>query len=329
MAGTELEFTRSEDDPACASSSPRATLDLLTARELGDVLRAEVAEQPEEVVVDLTETTHLDSTGIAVLLNAQRSLTRAGSRFAVGAPAGAARRVLELTGVAETLHLSRGLDRGRLLGPRRRLRRLRRLLGPGQRRAGPRTGAGGPRRWSRRRAGCLLGEHDRRLPAHSSIRSRSGGSTSPASMSLLGWGSLVERLPVGACGSSPNGSPSGTPAVADPRAGRRVRPTASGRLSDGVVQPSDEGPGRALRGPAADHVPFPCGASFPVRVPGTFFDSTPGEKVRSLIDQPPRGNERSWKKSRKRASGPRRIRRRPVGEGRSRSGRQRGRAHRR
>ena len=105
MAGTELEITRSEEDDGVRVVEPKGDIDLLTARELGDVLREEVAEQPEEVVVDLTETTHLDSSGIAVLLNAQRRLTRAGSRFAVVAPAGAVRRVLELTGVADTLHL--------------------------------------------------------------------------------------------------------------------------------------------------------------------------------------------------------------------------------
>lgn len=84
---------------------PKGDIDLATAKELGDVLRAEVAQEPEEVVVDLTETTYLDSSGISVLLNAQRRLTRAGSRFAVVAPPGAPRRVLELTGVAETLRV--------------------------------------------------------------------------------------------------------------------------------------------------------------------------------------------------------------------------------
>ncbi len=104
MAGSELEIRRSEDD-GVRVVEPKGDVDLATARELGHVLREEVAERPKEVVVDLTETTHLDSSGVAVLLNAQRRLTRVGSRFAVVAPAGAPRRVLELTGVADTLQL--------------------------------------------------------------------------------------------------------------------------------------------------------------------------------------------------------------------------------
>lgn len=104
MAGSELQIHRSGDD-AVRVVEPRGDVDLATAQALGSVLREEVAEAPEEVVVDLSETTHLDSSGVAVLLNAQRRLTRVGSRFAVVAPAGAPRRVLELTGVADTLRL--------------------------------------------------------------------------------------------------------------------------------------------------------------------------------------------------------------------------------
>jgi anti-sigma B factor antagonist len=104
MAGSELEIHRSDDD-GVRVVEPKGDVDLATARQLGTVLRQEVAEAPDEVVVDLSETTHLDSSGVAVLLNAQRRLTRVGSRFAVIAPRGAPRRVLELTGVADTLRM--------------------------------------------------------------------------------------------------------------------------------------------------------------------------------------------------------------------------------
>src|SRR5215208_3419361 len=104
MAATDLNITRS-DEEGVHVVEPRGDVDLASAPALSSVLREEVADGPEEVVVDLTETTHLDSTGVAVLLNAQRRLTRAGSRFAVVAPAGPPRRVLELTGVADTLRM--------------------------------------------------------------------------------------------------------------------------------------------------------------------------------------------------------------------------------
>ena len=104
MTGSDLDIRRSEKQ-GLRLVEPRGDIDLVSARELGSVLREEAAREPEEVVVDLTETTNLDSTGVSVLLNAQRRLTRAGSRFTVVAPAGPPRRVLELTGVAETLGL--------------------------------------------------------------------------------------------------------------------------------------------------------------------------------------------------------------------------------
>ena len=104
MPHAELDIHLCRDDGVHVVE-PRGDVDLSTARELGTVLREEVEQHPREVVVDLSETTHLDSSGVAVLLNAQRRLTRAGSRFAVIAPAGAPRRVLELTGVADTLRL--------------------------------------------------------------------------------------------------------------------------------------------------------------------------------------------------------------------------------
>ena len=109
MAGAELDIQRFRDDGRHVVE-PHGDIDLATARELGIVLREEVDERPKELVVDLSETTHLDSTGVAVLLNAQRRLTRAGARFAVVAPAGPPRRVLELTGVADTLKLRSAVE---------------------------------------------------------------------------------------------------------------------------------------------------------------------------------------------------------------------------
>jgi anti-sigma B factor antagonist len=104
MSGSALEIHRFHNNGRHVVE-PRGDIDLSSARELGMVLREEVDARPEELVVDLSETSHLDSSGISVLLNAQRRLTRAGSSFAVVAPAGAPRRVLELTGVADTLKL--------------------------------------------------------------------------------------------------------------------------------------------------------------------------------------------------------------------------------
>ena len=330
MAGSALDIHRFKDDGRHVVE-PRGDIDLATARELGTVLREEVQECPEELVVDLSETTHLDSTGVAVLLNAQRRLTRAGSRFAVVAPAGrpapgaradrrgghAQLRSAVGPGAEEAHEPSEtpGPPPGPAPTP------LLRLRAPDRRPGGPRRVRQGPD------AGRADRQPARHHPACRPPGRWSGPPRCPVGVGLAGRAApgrrvrlLAERLAVGI--------------------GRVARilslvvgvgPLGGVRLADGVVQRAMGIPIPLLGVGWQVTSLFQCGASFPVRVPGAFFDSTPGEKVRSLIDQPTPGvaSETTEEEREEELGRPGRIRRRgPVGEGRSRSGRQRGRAHR-
>ncbi len=80
-------------------------LDIATASRLISVLNSSVAEAIKAVVVDLTAVGFMDSTGLALLINANRRLMLRRKGFAVVCPPGPLRRVFEITDMVETLRV--------------------------------------------------------------------------------------------------------------------------------------------------------------------------------------------------------------------------------
>jgi anti-sigma B factor antagonist len=80
-------------------------LDIATAPRLISVLNRAVQEALRSLVVDLSEVDFMDSTGLALLINAHRRLSRRSKGFAVVCPPGPLRRVFEVTDMVETLHV--------------------------------------------------------------------------------------------------------------------------------------------------------------------------------------------------------------------------------
>ena len=80
-------------------------VDIATASKLISVLNSSVAEAIKSVVVDLTQVGFMDSTGLALLINAHRRLSLRRKGFAVVCPPGQLRRVFEVTDMLETLHV--------------------------------------------------------------------------------------------------------------------------------------------------------------------------------------------------------------------------------
>ena len=80
-------------------------IDVATAPRLIAALNDAVADAVRSVVIDLTSVGFMDSTGLALLINAHRRLTRRRKGFAVVCPAGPLRRVFELTDMMDTLHV--------------------------------------------------------------------------------------------------------------------------------------------------------------------------------------------------------------------------------
>jgi anti-sigma B factor antagonist len=80
-------------------------VDIVTASKLISVLNSSVAEAIKSVVVDLTHVGFMDSTGLALLINARRRLSLRRKGFAVVCPPGQLRRVFEITDMIDTLHV--------------------------------------------------------------------------------------------------------------------------------------------------------------------------------------------------------------------------------
>ena len=80
-------------------------LDIATAAGLISILNSSVADALRAVVVDLTRVGFMDSTGLALLINANRRLKLRRKGFAVICPPGPLRRVFEITDMVDTLHV--------------------------------------------------------------------------------------------------------------------------------------------------------------------------------------------------------------------------------
>ena len=76
-----------------------------TAPLLADALRRATLDGEGRVVLDLCETSFIDSAGISTLLNGLRRLTRLRRKMIVVCPPGPPRRVFELLGLVGTFDL--------------------------------------------------------------------------------------------------------------------------------------------------------------------------------------------------------------------------------
>lgn len=74
-------------------------LDLATRRELQEVITAYAARPPSPVVVDLSEVTFLDSTGLGLLIALQRAAARNGCTLWVRKVPPHIARVMRMTGI--------------------------------------------------------------------------------------------------------------------------------------------------------------------------------------------------------------------------------------
>jgi anti-anti-sigma factor len=92
---------------------PIGELDMLTAPILDAALQAAESATPRRIVVDLRRLLFMDCCGLRVLLGAHERAGKGGWGLSVVHPAGGVRRVLELTGTAETLS-DAGMTQARL-----------------------------------------------------------------------------------------------------------------------------------------------------------------------------------------------------------------------
>jgi anti-sigma B factor antagonist len=80
-------------------------IDHLSAPLVADALRRATLDGDGNVVLDLCETSFIDSAGISTLLNGLRRLTRQRRRMLIVCPPGGVYRVFELLGLVGTFNL--------------------------------------------------------------------------------------------------------------------------------------------------------------------------------------------------------------------------------
>jgi anti-sigma B factor antagonist len=85
--------------------SVEGELDIATAPRMIAALNEAVAEMAAPLVVDLTNVVFMDSTGLALLMNARRRVVRLGHGFAIICPHGPIARVFEIADMVESLRV--------------------------------------------------------------------------------------------------------------------------------------------------------------------------------------------------------------------------------
>ena len=98
----QLEIERS-DQPGWVILNPTGEIDLATVGKLEDALAASMNTGGMDIAVDLTGVTFMDSTGLRALLAASQQLTDSGQRMALIVSGGPVDRLLDISGVGQTL----------------------------------------------------------------------------------------------------------------------------------------------------------------------------------------------------------------------------------
>ena len=80
-------------------------LDIATAPRMMGALNEAIAEMDAPLVVDLTNVMFMDSTGLALLMNARRRVVRLGHGFAIVCPNGPIGRVFEIADMVDSLRV--------------------------------------------------------------------------------------------------------------------------------------------------------------------------------------------------------------------------------
>ena len=89
----------------------RGELDLANKRAMHAALEDALADAGRAVIVDLSDVRFMDSTGLALMLNAARRLTRRQLGFAVACPAdGPVRRAFDVAGLEDCFKIATGVN---------------------------------------------------------------------------------------------------------------------------------------------------------------------------------------------------------------------------
>ena len=88
----------------------RGEVDIANKGRMHTALERAMDDAERAVVVDLSNVRFMDSTGLALMLNAARRLTRRRVGFAIACPDGPVRRAFDVTGLDECFKITDGVD---------------------------------------------------------------------------------------------------------------------------------------------------------------------------------------------------------------------------
>lgn len=98
----QFEFCHSRTDGVLIAA-PVGEIDIATAPDLDQALTAQLANDPQAMIIRLDRVTFLDSVGISVLVKTHHRAHRRSIFFALAAPSRPVRTVLEITGIGKAI----------------------------------------------------------------------------------------------------------------------------------------------------------------------------------------------------------------------------------
>lgn len=96
----------------CTVIALRGEADISTRRTLSDVLFEVIASRNGDVVIDLAETTFIDTAIVRTLANGQQLLDRQGNKLTFRSPSRLAARVLQVFGLADLIETQASIQLG-------------------------------------------------------------------------------------------------------------------------------------------------------------------------------------------------------------------------
>lgn len=106
MVGQDLVLSTDRDGNR-AVLTVRGELDAYSAPGLEDQIGRLIGEHVDTVILDLSETAFLDSSGLRAILTAQRRLAESSGHMSLRTPSEAVTRLLEITGLTDHFTVER------------------------------------------------------------------------------------------------------------------------------------------------------------------------------------------------------------------------------
>ena len=98
-----IEYDVSIGEDGISVIAPRGRVTVVTARRLKDLIAELVAGGSARLVIDMSETTFLDSSGLGALIAGLKTARQAGGDLRIARPSEAVQMVLEMTNIDKVL----------------------------------------------------------------------------------------------------------------------------------------------------------------------------------------------------------------------------------